>query len=757
MPPIMSFHPTSSRKEKETTPRGSSPSDLLRELDRMRAESEKQKQHIAEQQRQINRLHGSVAMSGIPKKSSSGSDLLKVLRKDLMEAQQKVDSIKVLLNEKLPTEAKTSRAGYLRTLPELIGPPPQRKWQDEWVQLKAESYRLSGQGEGSVEADEAYVREYDNFDKFVSQEWVQADTYALEQMGWTHERAECYTMLFTCVEALARALKDGDPCYAASTYALSETLFLQRRDADGEDPSSPSPPLPRGMRDAARAAAEKAEKELYSKLYWNRTGLYGLESREPNWEFVMEPDGTGFRGLTSSSLTHATADPQLFTEEGFMVLYNDPETGESLAGCAKHSDIICFESSADDEQGSHSAVITSLFSGDFPPNTLFRFKELKEPGTWEAPAHPGDAPVYPRQRLIIVTATYQPPRKGLGTSEDEGSKMCGIALTLSYNKREAFLKGLDDLIAKPLLTMEDEFMREMSWSDWKGRSYTLAEEWAYVKGPAKSKPNCTPGHRDQNNHGKLPEDFRTKVNEMIAQRRKEGHGVLLDEGHAFLTLDEVLAVRLYSGPAYQPLNTFLRQIAPLYDEFRATVASHPGLTFAATVGHICRAIRKLAAVTKPDEAHLKLWRSVRGELEPAFWVPDSGQMVCAVDMAFMSTSRSRDAPVGYMQSNGANVLWCLHPKPESDSGFHVGASISEISQFQQEEEVLFPPCTMLIVREKAEREKIAAKAAAQKDVAKLKRMSTESFTKVAWAHLSVEEMAEAGKKFLAVDVTPTFL
>jgi len=36
-------------------------------------------------------------------------------------------------------------------------------------------------------------------------------------------------------------------------------------------------------------------------------------------------------------------------------------------------------------------------------------------------------------------------------------------------------------------------------------------------------------------------------------------------------------------------------------------------------------------------------------------------------------------------------------------------------------------------------------------------MSTESFTKVAWAHLSVEEMAEAGKKFLAVDVTPTFL
>ena len=86
-------------------------------------------------------------------------------------------------------------------------------------------------------------------------------------------------------------------------------------------------------------------------------------------------------------------------------------------------------------------------------------------------------------------------------------------------------------------------------------------------------------------------------------------------------------MRLYSGPAYQPLNTFLRQIAPLTDDFRRKVAQHPDLTFSATVGHICRAIRKLAAVTTPEEAPTKLFRGVRGDLEKAFWIPDAQGMV----------------------------------------------------------------------------------------------------------------------------------
>ena len=73
-------------------------------------------------------------------------------------------------------------------------------------------------------------------------------------------------------------------------------------------------------------------------------------------------------------------------------------------------------------------------------------------------------------------------------------------------------------------------------------------------------------------------------------------------------------IRLYSGPAYQPINEFLRTIGKLSGLHREAYAQHPSLTFAATVGHICRAIRKLAAVARPDEMGGALYRGVRGEL-----------------------------------------------------------------------------------------------------------------------------------------------
>jgi len=698
---------------------------------------------LEEQQRQIANLSTAAALGG--KLDVSGAETpasrqnaVNALRGHLMEAQRKVTQTQAALQGMLPELTATSRAGYLRTLPELIGPPPpidqlMEAYKAEWVPLKAESYRLSGQGEATVEEDEAYVAEHDNWEKFVSQLWVQDDIKALMEMGWPYKRAECYTMLFTCVEALGRALSQSDKCYAASTYALSDTLFAQRRGADAQD----------ATKLVTRRSSRAEEPDPYPKLYCNRTGLFSLTDRESRWESLEIPDGTGFRGLTSSALTHASADHRFFSEEGFMVLESS-ETGEPVLRCALTSDVICFESAADDEHGAHAAVVTSPDSGDFPPNTLFRFKEVKAPGTWQAPGG-----VFPKQRLLVVTATYQPPRTGV-IAEGEGGRMCGSPVTLSYNKRETFLRGLDDMIAKPALTMEDEFLRPMSWHDWAGVEYNLRTEWAYVNSKAQRTEKCTPGTRDEHNDGKTPEAFLEEANRFIQERRDKGHGALLPREHALLTRDEVLAVRLYSGPAYQPINMFLRQIAPLTDQFRKQVAEHPDLTFACTVGHICRAIRKLAAVGTPDEAKEKLYRGVRGDLEKAFWLPDSQGMVCAVDMAFMSTSRMRETPVQYMQKEGPNVLWCLHPKTESDGGFHRGASIELLSQFAGEKEVLFPPCTMLIVREK-DRGSVASAEAPP--VARLSSAAAED----AWAKFAVEQVCEQHKDFLSVDVLPVFL
>jgi hypothetical protein len=153
-----------------------------------------------------------------------------------------------------------------------------------------------------------------------------------------------------------------------------------------------------------------------------------------------------------------------------------------------------------------------------------------------------------------------------------------------------------------------------------------------------------------------------------------------------LAIPGALCCVRFRAQAYQPINAFLREVANLSGEFRRSVTHNPSLTFAATVGHICRAIRKLAAVATPEEATRPLWRGVRGELARGFWMPDEQGMVCAVDMAFMSTSRNRQTPVEYMQDAAPNVLWELQPKAESDSAYHRGADISMLSQFKGEEE-----------------------------------------------------------------------
>jgi len=57
-----------------------------------------------------------------------------------------------------------------------------------------------------------------------------------------------------------------------------------------------------------------------------------------------------------------------------------------------------------------------------------------------------------------------------------------------------------------------------------------------------------------------------------------------------------------------------------------------------------------------------------------------------------------------MSEAGPNVLWSLRPSRETDTGFHHGADISLLSQFAGENEVLFPPCTMLQVIEAADSE-----------------------------------------------------
>ena len=136
---------------------------------------------------------------------------------------------------------------------------------------------------------------------------------------------------------------------------------------------------------------------------------------------------------------------------------------------------------------------------------------------------------------------------------------------------------------------------------------------------------------------------------------------------------------------YQPINDFLRQLGRLSGSYQMELARHPGLSFSATASHICSAIRKLADVALAADYERPLWRAVRGELPPNFWLPDDERgEVCAVDMGFMSTTRTKPTAIGYMSDELPNVLWELRPEPPSAEGFHFGADVSMLSQFGAE-------------------------------------------------------------------------
>jgi len=116
------------------------------------------------------------------------------------------------------------------------------------------------------------------------------------------------------------------------------------------------------------------------------------------------------------------------------------------------------------------------------------------------------------------------------------SKMVGKHL--AYGDRLDFLLGLEETLGKPKLSMEAEFKRNVKWND-------------KYSGPSDS------GIEYKRALGKID-----KL--MAKQKAKE----------AKLTKDELLALVLYTGPSYAPINDFLRGIAnekktiPIFNFFK---------------------------------------------------------------------------------------------------------------------------------------------------------------------------------------------
>jgi hypothetical protein len=256
------------------------------------------------------------------------------------------------------------------------------------------------------------------------------------------------------------------------------------------------------------------------------------------------------------------------------------------------------------------------------------------------------------------------------------SKLATNHTFLVYGTRKDIVRGVSDITADPVLTMEMEFARNDKWKEWNGKAYSGWVEYEYVvhgRAVYDLPSDEVDRQRDKGHDGWTIDEFHQQINlQVIENGHKRGI-----EDPPLLNKNEVIGLRLYTGPAYVPINVFLREVAKVGAEWRKKLARSHKLTYAAIVGHIFSALRKLVRVNAP---YTKLYRGVRGELPDAFWLEDAFGCITAIDYGFMSTSINEDVCKSFLSPTQPNVLWEIRCSAEDNVGFHSAADVSLVSQ-----------------------------------------------------------------------------
>ena len=312
----------------------------------------------------------------------------------LREVQQALTNAQHWLDQEQPENPPTSRAGYLASLRELIGPPPiDRTWYEEWEKMTKEwltSRKDHWEAAQELQKESlAVLREKRGYKAEIEELHT--------KMGWTKEHAEAWVMLSLRRDVISKALSQRREDYAASTYAICEALAAaaaasaraasegadvdddSRREEEGEEeeagsseqsseqvrtPRTPSPPrFHRELRRQSsgfQAEESPGNRHIPGPLYRHLRGKHSLAASDSKWEDIYTHDCNGFRGLTSCALTRATFGPDVFTERGFREVKLDPDTQKFASFDAHDSPVVRFDSKVDDDTGSHSAILFSV-------------------------------------------------------------------------------------------------------------------------------------------------------------------------------------------------------------------------------------------------------------------------------------------------------------------------------------------------------------------------------------------------------------
>ena len=154
---------------------------------------------------------------------------------------------------------------------------------------------------------------------------------------------------------------------------------------------------------------------------------------------------------------------------------------------------------------------------------------------------------------------------------------------------------------------------------------------------------------------------------------------------AALRPEEVLGIRLYTGPQFMHYNCVLRKF-PVQ-----LVESLEGNTYPTTIHCINSAIIKLSRACPLDPRIVA--RGSKGlRLPRQFAVKDALGCQGDVEMGFISTTSDLDVACNYA-AGGVMAMVLMIERGAMDKG----ASIGSLSQYPKEEEILFPPLCNLEV------------------------------------------------------------
>ena len=153
---------------------------------------------------------------------------------------------------------------------------------------------------------------------------------------------------------------------------------------------------------------------------------------------------------------------------------------------------------------------------------------------------------------------------------------------------------------------------------------------------------------------------------------------------------EVIAGRGYTGPLFVKMNGSLRAVS---GKFPASMTEHlKGNTYTNLIYACNSLLRKFSQISNIPKGRV-VYRGLSGvNLPQCFEECEEGGGRGGVDFGFLSTTRRREVAASYIGDKGKPVLFMFEV-----GDIDRGASLSFLSQYPNEEEILIPPLSYLEV------------------------------------------------------------